>query len=690
MRSRITLLVLVFFFLQNNAQNLQNVVWESLGPEMNQMQNKNWKWIGRAESIWVNPNDTSIIYLGINNGGLYKTENGGQSWRLLTEEYSFGVQRIIVKPDNFNTMFISTRCFANSYTGHGQYSYGILKSLDAGETWEKVTGIEPEDLIFISDIEYHPTDYNIMYAVGQNMIYKSFDGGDSWEVLNAAPYYKKGKFRNIAINPVSPNIIVVSGEKELIRSTDNGNKWEDISGELTKGIKTRIEIDYTPSGKLMSLHFLDRKNFFGVSQNNGDSWSIKNVGYIGAKKGVRFLKVVTDSVIWAGGTRPWKSTDVGDTFTPMDDGYYGNVHPDIRDICFPLESNLDVVYVATDGGIERNLTPGKKTWDILNGNLALNECYTVSISENNPEIMLIGTHDNGSYARYKDGTWRHVKGGDGGSTLISHNYDKDKTAFVTGNYPLMRSTNGIDGRYKTVFKRGIWLDVPLLQHPKDSATIYYAKNEYVHKSEDYGENWTDWGIEGSGRISAMGISKSNSNIFFYSKRDYDYKKKELPYTVSLWKTEDNGYSWSNLTKNISLLNPKIITEVSFSEIEIHPENSDIVWLSLGDFLSGYKLIQTTNGGETWKNITYNLTNIPANSIKYYDEKDFLFLATDIGIFYLANVSNPEKEHKWRRVGNFPNIIVSDIKINHSARQIIVATYGRGIWRANLMEVETGE
>ena len=143
-----------------------------------------WQWVGRAQSVWVNPADTSEIYLGSDNGGLWKTNNGGINWRLLTEEYAFGVNKIVVHPDNSDIMFIVTGVYANAFLSYGHYGQGVFKSTDKGETWLPAQQIYPEDMVYMSDIVFHPINHNIMFALSGRTLYKSIDTGEHWIELS--------------------------------------------------------------------------------------------------------------------------------------------------------------------------------------------------------------------------------------------------------------------------------------------------------------------------------------------------------------------------------------------------------------------------------------------------------------------------------------------------------------------------
>jgi hypothetical protein len=364
----------------------------------------------------------------------------------------------------------------------------------------------------------------------------------------------------------------------------------------------------------------------------------------------------------------------------MDNDYWGYVHPDVRDICFPISSDLNVVYLATDGGIERNLEDNKYTWDVLNGDLVLAECYSVAISEQDPEYFLTGAQDNGVYQRIGT-SWTNW------TTWVG---DGSEGCVVSWENDFNNVLNGSGGRNKSVDRGVTWSSFGpsgsgLLQHPVNADT-YFAADYIISRTDDFGNSWDNWFYAG-GRVTAMAISKSDPNYFYCSTRDFDFSIPGWPATLHLWKSIDDGSNWTELTSNIEAVDPEIIS-TRLSEIEIHPTDENIVWVTFGNFSENNKVLQTTNGGESWQNISYNLANIPTNSIKYDAYTDMLLLATDVGVYYLIDVLSTGTDQTWERYGDIPLTIASDIKINNNTKDLIVATYGRGIWRTNLSCIKT--
>ena len=221
-----------------------------------------------------------------------------------------------------------------------------------------------------------------------------------------------------------------------------------------------------------------------------------------------------------------------------------------------------------------------------------------------------------------------------------------------------------------------------MQHPIEP-NIYYAGAWGVKKTVDNGKTWKNYtSPPKTGYVTAIAICRSKPKYFMYSNFinwGENFGGTLIKYNVSTKK-------WDNISDNIAKIanSPTIMDSLKITSIEFHPTNPNIVWITFGHFSKGDKIFQTIDYGETWTNISYNLDNYPVNIVIYDEPTDCLFIGTDIGVYYLTQITNSQnKDNIWKRYGEFPYCIASDIKINRNTRQIIVATYGRGIWRANI-------
>ncbi|MBN2893262.1 MAG: T9SS type A sorting domain-containing protein [Bacteroidales bacterium] len=502
-------------------------------------------------------------------------------------------------------------------------------------------------------------------------------------------------------NPINTDQLAIAGRNTFYITSDGGNNWEDKSSCVN--FNAWFGVDYSKSGALWvnarrktNSSSVDKYSDILKSNNNGLTWeNIPSLIYTQTENYYPgpdvHIKVLNDSLFFAGGATLAKFTfnSSTNTYISVVDAteYWGsNTHADIRDICFPIDSNYNLGFIVTDGGINRTKTGGnnQSEWKRIYGNLGLNECYSVAISEQESEIMIIGTHDNGTYRRDSSGIWKNIYLGDGGTCFISSDFSNDSIAFCTSGpgspCTLHRSDDGGEhfNAGSTSFHKH---DSPLLQHP-DSSNIYYKGLTYgdaqpvIMKSIDSGGNF-DTLIKFNnawGNVSAMGQSKSNPDYFYFATYDsYNSVDGFTPYFGAL-APQTTCYKFGEI-----YLDNKY---AKITEIDVSPTDESLIWLSVGNFLEGKKVFQSTDAGLTWTNISYNLDNIPVNTVKYDQNTNTLFVGTDVGLFYLNEATNGT-DTVWERYGDFPLVICSDIKINNATSQIIAATYGRGVWRADI-------
>ncbi len=659
--------IFIFIFINISAfAQKYTANWVSIGPTLHSLEK--YKYVGRVLCITTSPDNIDEIYIGAATGGFWKTIDGGKNWRCTTDSLPGGISDIAIHPKNHNIIFATSSLYANSLLRNFHYGYGIYKSIDRGESWTVLkTDIKAEDKIFLSNINFCPDNNNIMYATALQQIYKSIDGGESWNLLNL--FAKKDeKFRNFEFLTSDAKTIFVSGENCLYKSIDAGKTWNSIYDNVID-FKSKIyltitenDIIYAVCKDTLKYHIYVKKSLDG-----GKNWTSK-------KQRLSVMKIETpnDTTLWLGGVNLYISNDSTKSFKRKSN----NLHADIRDIFFPDKTNPNVAFVATDGGVNKTIDGGT-TWKNINGNLCLNQCYTLAISEIDTNLILTGAHDNGTYKLDATQKWTHISGGDGGESLID--YSNPNNIFTTCNRSLRRQNMTTKRWSNTLIKMPHNYDARYIQHNKDSSNIYvtffYKKTNksVILKSENLGntfQNPENCFATGYGIISAMAQGTNNTNIFYFA--SYDAWKNNY-FTIN--KTADNGKTWQELDIGNSNINTRV------SDIKINRRNSDSVWLAFNGFIDTLKVLESTDDGETWKNIGYNLPNLPVYSIQFYEPQNILLIGNDVGIYYL------DREHNmWRKFGkNMPNVIVSDIKINYRTKKIFVSTFGRGIWYSKIKQ-----
>ncbi len=656
--------LIVMFFLaspqifgQNNSAE-----WIPLGPFFHNL--NGYGYVGRVNCIVSSPTNIDEIYIGASTGGFWKSTDGGKSWRCTSSKMPGGIKSIAIHPKKDNIIFAVTGLYANGLLRNGHYGYGIYTSVDFGETWSVVDmGILPEHQIFMSKILFDPSNSDVLYAISLKQVYKSDDLGKTWEILNFKANEGES-FKDLEFLNSDTKTLFVSGDGCLYRSNNGGKTWTNIYDNLID-FKTRVSLEITENDLIYAIcnDSIKYKNYVKKSYDKGKTWTSKKIRLTGTGHALS-VESFNDSIIWVGGVSLYYSDNYGKKFIRKSN----KIHADITNIFYPDKKNPNLIYISTDGGVNKT-TNGGKTWQNINGNLNINQCYSLAISELDTNLILTGTHDNGTYKLDSTQKWKHIYGGDGGTTLID--FSNSDNIFLACNRSL-KLRNLHTKKTKTILSMPTVYDARIYQDTKNPSIIYvpsYHKKKRRAVLLEYNilkdslptiENsfCIEWGV-----ISAMAQGINNSNVFYFA--TYDHLNKRYFF---INKTEDNGKIWKRLDFS-SHADEKI------TDIEINNRTTDSVWVTFGRFTDTLKVFATTDGGESWENLTYNLPNVPVYAVEFYEFQNLLLIGTDLGVYFLD-----EKSEKWERYGkNLPFVTVSDMKINYFTKKIFISTHGRGIW-----------
>ena len=660
-------------FLKENPSNTRNTnsIWQSEGPNSS---SGGYAGIGRINSLAFHPTDENIIYAGAAGGGLWQSIDGGQNWFTNTDNIgSLGVSGIVVDASNPDIVYIAT----GDGDASDNYSVGILKSIDGGATFS-TTGLtwntsgqdvirrliaDPEDpntLLAASnlgiyrttdagatwvkeisgnfyDVEPHyGSNSTIYYAVKKNAIYKSTDTGNTWTEIQAVSNSNR---LALATSPANPSYVYVlssgtnggsnggSGFNDLLRSTDDGNTFVSMS---TSPNILGYAVDGNSSG--------------------GQGWY-----------DLAFAMDQTDAnTIYVGGVNNWKSTDGGATWSITSHWYGANGVSEVHADKHVLEFRGDVLWEGNDGGVYKS-TNGGDTWTDLANGMVISQMYKLGVSQTDAKVIT-GLQDNGTKLRGISGNWTDEIGGDGMECAI----DPSESNVMYGELyygDIRRSTN--NGSSWTNIQSnipgdpsGAWITPFVLDenHP-DTIAIGFKD---VYRSFNRGSSWT--------KISTN-LSGSNLRYLRIAESDSDYIYAGLG--DEMWRTTDGGSNWETKTT------PRDGTRT----IIVHPNNPDSLWAVCSNYVSnGEKVYVSADGGSNWTDITGNLPNIPANTIVYLKGSDNgVYVGMDVGIYYKDDTMT-----EWELFNTaLPNVEITELEINYGLNTLYAATYGRGLWKADL-------
>jgi photosystem II stability/assembly factor-like uncharacterized protein len=655
--------------------------WDLLGPSTRPTNmNHNHIGIGRITSLWINPIDTSFILAASSSSGIWKTTNGGNTWSCLTSTYvTGGVFDIAVEPNNTNVIYIATKTRPNGTLRWSDgYSRGIFKSINGGSSWTNLSiTFDPNE--FFEQILIHPTTTSIVYACSNKKVYKSVNSGTSWTIMFTCT---TGNLINMLFKPSDPNTIYVSGMNSLYKTNNGGSTWtQNLANLLDNTIGVTINATITIA---VNSNFADHlyafyswkvinstSNRLKKSTDGGTNWVQKNSSALGGRDYVQVINISPNSDIYAGGVTIKKSTDDGVTFpTSL---YVDFIHDDIRDIVFPLATNNNLVYVATDGGVYKSINGGTN-WIRINGDLSTNEFYGVGIIDDYPQVMAGGTHDCGSYYRNPAGVWEFVDGGDGGTSIIDQ--ESNNTIYATSNNSFSRYVNGVWNKSIATL---VDLNSPVVMHPQNSNTLYFQELNTslvgpqfpLFKSVNNGGTITETTLDTEWDPAYdIAISYYNPNYIYYSTW-----RSGSPARIK--KTSDGGATAFSDVGYTGISDIRAVAPIT--GICVDPTSPTNLWITFGGFENGKKVYNSNNGGASWQNVSgTNLPNLPVQCIEYDNLNQVLYIGTDVGMY-----SKSLTDANWTLSSGFPRVMVSDIDINKSNGDLVVATYGRGIWRASL-------
>lgn len=648
--------------------------WNFLGPNTTTPTGNQ----GRINSIDIHPAQNDNIYVCTPNGGIWHTITGGFSWTPITDQ--LGIQSFAdleidqINPDIIYAVSGDGEPLTDPTQNHAQaevWSAGIFKSDDAGTTWYLTEYEFPEDIVPYK-LAMHPTNSNIQYLATKSGLYRTTDG---WQSDVQKKIY--GHIYDIEFHPTDPSIIYVSGDNKMYRSTTAGVFWPIIS-DADFAFQTnalRIELAVTPDApdhvSALACTVAGDDILLYSSENKGqnDTWVLKDdqtdlVGtYAGYCIGLQ-IDPSDATKFYGGGIHAFKSSTSGTSgsWSQIGDGI---VHADIHDIVIRGNS----LYIASDGGIFRSLDQGN-TWTDLSNGLHITEIYRMAGSETDNELFLIGTQDNGIQRRQIGTTFKRVLHGDGSYSLIDYN---DSDIMYTSRQEMTHIERSLDAgeSWNAVLVpggNGAWL-TPVIMDPIVSSTLFVGKGS-VFRSTDSGITWESIGAPQPGsKLNNLAQGTSNRDRMYASVSDMIYRSDNAlanPGSSVTWELKNNG-----------------LPSLYITDIAVDPTNSLRVFITLGGYNNGSKVFETTNGGDDWQNISGSLPNVPALSIAFHEDGsnlDRLYIGTDIGLFY-----RDDNFGDWVYFSNYlPAVPVEDLFINTNNNTIVAATYGRGLWRSDLI------
>ncbi len=663
--------------------------------------------VARIDVIAVHPTNPSVLYAGSPHGGLFKSIDSGTNWTpISTFLPSLGISGIAIHPTNSAVIYVLTGdgnggdgCFDGGacFPGFSSVSKGVYKTLNGGDTWLKTGDFQLASgnigTYSGRKLIINPSDPNKLLAATSKGVFFTWDGGTSWGPSSGLDI--NDNTWDIAYKPGDPNIVYAVGNSNtpnsgfFKKSTDGGISFSTISVPALNA-STRISMAVTPANPNKIALFAGKGGidcFVGIfiSNDSGNTFIITNndnsnnlfynyieynvetnqVGY----NNCIAIDPVDENNIFVGGLCVWNSTNGGYNWTQktaywnFPDLLNEYIHPDQHVLLY----NGGTLWIGNDGGIYRS-DNNAGTCNIRSNGLSATQFYHFERKNKNNSLWG-GAQDNGVLEHDTNGNYSEFAGGDGYDMMTDHSYN---VANGEGNDGYLTVNNKI---YTTCALFTICdRSVPgnpsffgnLAMSPDDEDVIWVGYQQGLYKSIDAGLNWTIVGpYPANWCISSV---KNNPNTMYVAGSSTAYSGGFRVY-----------YSGTSFDLTANLIAQGYSSSLKITDIDVHPGDDDIVYISVGGTTALSKVFQTIDGGDHWTNLTFNLPNVPIFCIKR-DGANGLYVGTSIGIFYKRNGIN-----HWEPFYNgLPPVPVTEIElwVEGSTPEVWASTFGRGIWHTN--------
>lgn len=692
--------------------------WRELGPAL---------MSGRISDLAIDPTRPNVWYVAVGSGGVWKTENAGTTFRSIFDgQGSYSIGCVTIDPSNPDVVWVGTgEAVGGRHVGFGD---GVYRSADGGKSWKKL-GLEASE--HVAKIVVDPRDSDVVWVAaqgplwspgGERGLYKTADGGATWTCV-----LSKGEYTgctDLALDPRDPDVVYAAlhqrhrtvwallncgPESGVHKSTDGGATWTQLRGGLPGGEVGKIGLALSPqdpSTVYATIELPGRKGGFWRSDDAGASWR-KASDYVSGGTGPHYYQELwpdphREGSIYQANVELGRSDDGGATWSSVETG---SKHVDNHAVAFH-PTDPDFVLAGCDGGlyVSRDRC---RTWQFF-PNLPVTQFYKVDVDYDWPVWHLGGgTQDNATqygpaFTLDRQGVlnsdWRVLIGGDG------HDFTIDPT---DPNLIYCESQEGYLQRYDRQAENSVdirpqppagapnyrfnW-DSPIVISPHDPARLWYAADR-VFRSDDRGDSWTEvspdltrgenrltleimgrtWSVDAGWDLEAMSQYASISAV------------SESPLVAGLLYvgtddgllqvSEDGGANWRAAESVEGVADRFFVNDVEADRFD-----ADVAWACVdrhkeGDFAP--YLLKTSDRGRTWTVASGDLPDrrLLWKIVQDHERSGLYFVGTEFGVYVTLDGGA-----KWRELGGgFPTIPVRDLEIQRRENALVAATFGRGFW-----------
>lgn len=689
--------------------------WRNIGPAVTS---------GRVIAFAVDPRNRTKYYAAVASGGVWKTINAGTTWTpVFDNEGSYSIGAIAIDPSNPSTVWVGTG-ERNSQRSVG-YGDGVYRSDDGGKSWRNM-GLKKSE--HIGRIAIDPRDSNVIFVAAQGPLwssggdrglYKTTDGGKTWKAVIAGT--ENTGATDVVISPSNPDTMyaatwqrrrhfytLINGgpESALYKSVDAGASWTKLRSGLPQGDLGRIGLSISPANNNVVYATVEAsENLSGIfrSADRGATWE-KTSSSIA--QGMYYGQIVADPKlvdrIYIPNVIFQVSDDGGRTQRPLGERLK---HVDNHTIWVD-PANTDYLLVGCDGGIYESFDKGLN-WK-FHSNLPIAQFYDVATDNDKPFYNVFGgTQDNGSLggpsrthntAGIVNSDWFVTNGGDGFHSRVDPK-DPNTIYAESQNGGLVRfdKRSGERVGITPIEGKGIeaqrfnW-DAPFMISPHASKRIYFAGHK-LFRSDNRGDDWKVSSPDLTSQLDrnalpvmgkiwgpdAVGKNQSTALYGNASALAESAKKEGLIYVGTddglIQVTENGGKTWRKIEKFPGVPDHSYVARILPSSYAAATVYAVFNNHQNGDFQP--YVMKSTDTGTTWTSIRGNLPERGSLHAIAEDpiNSNLLFAGSDFGFFFSMDGGT-----KWIQMkGGLPTIAVRDITIQTREHDLVIATFGRGFY-----------
>jgi photosystem II stability/assembly factor-like uncharacterized protein/subtilisin-like proprotein convertase family protein len=645
--------------------NAQNCGWQLISQNTC---TGGYNGMGRTSSIAFHPTNPNIYYVAGQNGGVWKTTDGGDTYAPVSEGLPYNAaSNILVDYNNPDMLYLSN----GDNSGWWAYTTGIYKSTDGGTNWEP-TGLSWSltQSVAVLKMDMNPQNPATLIVAASNGLWRTQNGGASWTKVRDG-FYSDVRYRPGDSTTVYAALHDYWGFSQIYKSTNSGDTWTKISTYTFYHNWIRLTVTPADPNVLAAVCDHDGEREFYFSPDNGAGLAKRSDC---PESDILMFSPANANTLYCGAVNAYRSDDQGASWTKISHWHGGQpepeIHADQRNINWQPGTNH--VFFCNDGGIYR-YEETSQTWTERSNGLLITQFYRIAVSQTDEMFMIGGTQDNGGRKRVAPGEWESTNGGDAMEVAIDYtNPDILYSTYIYGqlyrstdrwNGDVYRISDNLPGQTANHDLNGEWV-APYQIDPNNPAVLVLGYAE-VYRSTTRGNTWTQISANLTGspdaKLDALAIAPSNSNVIYASNND------------RLYKTTNLGGNWTSAT---------VPGSAAITSITIHPQDPNTLYVTRGGYTNGIKVMRSTNGGSTWTNISGSLPNSPVNTLYLdvaADGSYTLFAGNDLGVWYRTSAMSD-----WASMNqNLPITIVSDLELQRASRKLRAGTYGRGIWEYDL-------